>query len=218
MNVKKDSGTDSRSVGISASSFVEKLKIKYRPVICPFDTLLSYADGKKSVFDIGCGSGQFCALVAKNTAVERIMGIEINARLVENANRLSRSFRNLKTLIFRFFDGRIIPEEISEYEIVYMIDVFHHIPPGQQLAFMEQLHRKMKPGAILVFKDINAGNPLVLFNKIHDLVFSGESGNEISKNHALKLLVHIGFVIEKTLVKTLFFYPHYFIVCRKHVS
>jgi 2-polyprenyl-3-methyl-5-hydroxy-6-metoxy-1,4-benzoquinol methylase len=213
--MKKGGVYVSKNAEISPPSFVDKLKIRYRPIICPFDTLLSYAKGKKSVFDIGCGSGQFCALVAKTTAAERIMGIEINPRLVQNAGHLSREFKKNKTLIFKLFNGRILPEEIGAYEIVYMIDVFHHIPPAQQTAFMKQLEQKMKPGATLVFKDINAGSPLVLFNKIHDLVFSGECGNEITKFNAIKLLGNIGFDVHASLTKTRFFYPHYFIICSK---
>ena len=127
------------------AGFVDKLKIKYRPIICPFNDLIDFAKDKQSVFDIGCGSGQFCALIAKFTNVEKIMGIEINNRLVTNANEVNEEFRNNKTIKFEVFDGTIIPDEIKEYDLVYMIDVFHHIPPTQQIAFMQQLQQKMKP-------------------------------------------------------------------------
>lgn len=39
--------------------FIDKLKVVYRPLICPFDKLLNYIENNDSVFDIGCGSGQF---------------------------------------------------------------------------------------------------------------------------------------------------------------
>lgn len=197
------------------AGFVDKLKIKYRPIICPFNDLIDFAMDKKSVFDIGCGSGQFCALIAKYTNVEKIMGIEINTRLVNNANEVNEEFRRNKTIKFEVFDGKVIPDEIKEFDLVYMIDVFHHIPPAQQVAFMEQLQQKMKPGAVLIFKDIDAGSPLVVCNKMHDIVFAGEIGKEISFSKAKDLLTKSGFKITNSFKKTVFVYAHYFVICQK---
>ncbi len=197
------------------AGFVDKLKIKYRPIICPFNDLIDFAKDKKSVFDIGCGSGQFCALIAKFTNVEKIMGIEVNDRLVKNANEVNEEFRKDKTLKFEVFDGKVIPDEIKEYDLVYMIDVFHHIPPTQQIAFMQQLQQKMKPGAVLIFKDIDAGSPLVVCNKMHDMVFAGEIGKEISFTKAKEMLNGAGFKITDSFKKTVFVYAHYFVICQK---
>lgn len=197
------------------AGLVDQLKIKYRPFICPFADLLEFAEGAPSVFDVGCGSGQFCGLVSKFTSAGRIMGIEISKTLVENARQVNEEFSGEKSLKFEEFDGEHIPEEIHDYDLVYMIDVFHHIPPKQQVPFMRQLFQKMRSGATLVFKDIDAGNPLVICNKVHDIVFSGEIGNEISFLKAADLLEEIGFRISKKFRKTVFTYPHFFIVCRK---
>ena len=197
------------------AGFVDRLKIKYRPIICPFKDLIDFAKDKVSVFDVGCGSGQFCALIAKYTSVEKIMGIEINERLVKNANEVNEEFRINKDIKFEVFNGKVIPDEIKNYDLVYMIDVFHHIPPAQQLAFMEQLQQKMKPGATLVFKDIDGGSPLVVCNKMHDLVFAGEIGKEISFTKAKDMLTKAGFNITDSFKKTVFVYAHYFVICQK---
>ena len=197
------------------AGFVDRLKIKYRPIICPFIDLIDFANDKKSVFDIGCGSGQFCALIAKYTGVEKIMGIEINERLVNNANEVNEEFRDKKEIKFSVFDGKVIPDEIKDYDLVYMIDVFHHIPPAQQIEFMKQLQQKMKPGAVLIFKDIDAGSPLVVCNKMHDMVFAGEIGKEISFTKAKEMLAKAGFKINNSFKKTVFVYAHYFVICQK---
>ena len=197
------------------AGFVDRLKIKYRPIICPFIDLIDFAKDKKSVFDIGCGSGQFCALIAKYTGVEKIMGIEINERLVKNANEVNEEFRDKKQIKFSVFDGKVIPDEIKDYDLVYMIDVFHHIPPAQQVAFMQQLQQKMKPGAVLIFKDIDGGSPLVICNKMHDMVFAGEIGKEISFKKAKDMLSGAGFKVTNSFKKTVFVYAHYFVICQK---
>ena len=71
------------------ATFVQTLKIKYRPDICPFDELLAYAKPSDKVYDIGCGSGQFAALIANFTEVKVIKGIEIDKHLVRNAKQLN---------------------------------------------------------------------------------------------------------------------------------
>lgn len=196
------------------ASFVDKLKIKYRPIICPFNTLLDYAKENTSVFDIGCGSGQFCALVAKFTPVKKIMGIEIFQRLIDNAKVVNKQF-DAKELTFEVFDGKTIPDKINEYDLVYMIDVYHHIPKDYQVQFIKNVYAKMKTGSKLIFKDIDAGHPFVYFNKLHDIVFAGEIGNEMSSKTAKKILTECGFKIVEEYKKTSFVYPHYFTICQK---
>jgi len=41
------------------TGLINKLNIKYSPVICPYEVLLSYAEPHSSILDIGCGLGQF---------------------------------------------------------------------------------------------------------------------------------------------------------------
>jgi 2-polyprenyl-3-methyl-5-hydroxy-6-metoxy-1,4-benzoquinol methylase len=199
----------------SNAGFIDKLKIRYRPLICPFAHLLSFADGKENAFDIGCGSGQFAMLLANYTSVQSIHGIEIDERLIGNANELSKQFNSKKNLFFTVFDGKTIPDSISEAEVVYLIDVFHHVPKNQQEEFILEVHKKMNSGAILIFKDINASSPLVLVNKLHDLIFAGEIGNEIGFKEAEKRLVKVGFDVVDAFTKLIFLYPHYFVICRK---
>lgn len=197
------------------SGFVDKLKIKYRPVICGFGDLLKYADGKRKLFDIGCGSGQFSLVAANFTGVEQIMGIEISETLVSSANALADKYGNGRKFIFQTFNGQEFPEELSEYEVVFLIDVLHHVPKANQYGFLQSIYAKMSPGARLVFKDINAASPLVYFNKLHVTVFSGEIGNEISLATAKEWLAKIGFQIVEESSKTVFVYPHYFLIADK---
>ena len=197
------------------SGFVDKLKIKYRPVICPFDDLLKYIADKESLFDVGCGSGQFCLVAANFTGVKKLMGIEISETLVKNAESLSEKYGNNKEFIFKTFDGVNFPDAIADYQLVFLIDVLHHVPADKQISFLQSIYNKMRPGAQLIFKDINAASPFVYCNKMHDIVFAGEIGNEISNNKAKEILTNIGFKIKENFTKRVFVYPHYFIIAEK---
>lgn len=196
-------------------SFIDKLKVNYRPLICPFDILLQYVGNSKSVFDIGCGSGQFCALIAKFTNATTIQGIEISETLVANALGINQEFKNEKKVVFDVFDGNTIPDKIQEYSIIYMIDVLHHVPQKKQLLFLEEIHSKMATGSKLILKDIDAGHPFVYFNKMHDLVFSKEIGHELSLSFVKKKAESVGFKTLESFKKTSFVYPHYFLILEK---
>lgn len=217
---KKGSITNSDIVaflsGTTANAtLIQKLKIKYRPYVCPFDELLDYTKPKHAVYDIGCGSGQFCALIANFTDAKIIKGIEIDKHLVRNAKELHKPFKKSKDITFAYFSGSKVPNDISKYDLVYMIDVYHHIPTHIRDDFMKQIYEKMKPGARIVFKDINAGSPFIPFNKLHDLFFAQEYPREISLYSAIQLLTSLGFKITEARKKQVFVYPHYFIVAQK---
>ncbi len=85
-----------------SSGFLDQLKVNYRPLICRSIWALINIGSASSVFDIGCGSGQFALLIAAFSDVKRLGGIEIDQRLIDNARKLlapysHKSFR--RTLI-----------------------------------------------------------------------------------------------------------------------
>lgn len=196
-------------------SFIDKLKVVYRPLICPFDDLLNYIEKEDSVFDIGCGSGQFCALVAKFTPADEIYGIEISETLVQNARIVNQEFKDEKNIQFETFNGSKIPSLIQNYSKIYLIDVLHHVPKENQLEFLKEIYSKMSVGNRLILKDIDASSLFVYCNKIHDLLFSSEIGNEMQATYTKKVVEEIGFKVLESYTKRMFVYPHYFLILEK---
>lgn len=191
------------------AKFLDRLKIVYRPYICPFDELLLTIKKNASIFDIGCGSGQFLLLAANYNSPKKIKGIEISSDLIENANQLLTPYKKSCEISFEQYNGDVIPDDIAQYDYVTMVDVAHHIPKKVQLNFFKQLHQKMQTGATLVFKDIDASSPLVYANKLHDLILAKEIGDEMSFKAAKTMFEELGFTIKSSHKKTLFWYPHF---------
>lgn len=197
-------------------SFVDRLKIVYRPYICPFDDLINeLGDRPARVMDIGCGSGQFCLLLAEFSKAKALKGIEVSQTLIDNANALLSPYKDRIQLDFKFYNGSNIPDDTASYDTLFLIDVLHHVPRKQQESFLAAIYSKMSKGSRLFLKDINAASPLVVFNKIHDAVFSREIGNERSVEAVSSIAKQIGFTIESVKTKTLYVYPHYLISLRK---
>jgi len=192
---------------------LNRLKTVYRPYICPFDQILNLIPPESKVFDIGCGSGSLLSLIDHFCKPEKLGGIEIDDVLVENA-KLLLSSSPVPVSVYKY-DGITIPEEIKEYDIITMIDVFHHVPKSIQITFFDQLYQKMSKGSVLIYKDIDAESVFVYANKLHDMVLAGEIGNEWKAKDVAANLKKSGFACSGIIYKHMIFYPHYTIVATK---
>ncbi len=193
---------------------IDRLKIKYRSLICPYISLIRKVKNGEKVGDVGCGNGQLLLLLSEFAYPSYFFGIEIKERLIKNARLLFQKTGN-KRYKFELYDGEHFPEELENMDIVFLVDVLHHVPRKKQIIFLRNLSGKIKGGARLVLKDIDGSNPFVIFNKIHDLIFSGEIGNEISTTKALQLLKENGFDIIEQEKRLMYVYPHYTLVAQK---
>jgi SAM-dependent methyltransferase len=196
-------------------SFINRLKIKFRPLIFPIELLLEQIDESDTVFDIGCGSGQFSLLAVHFRKIKKVYGIEIDNELVVNANNLFE--KHVKDVDYKFiqYNGNTLPDEVSLSSKIFLNDVLHHIPKEQQISFLKKIYDAMDSDAVFILKDINASSPLVYFNKLHDIIFAGEIGKELKFNSALNILKEIGFKIISTDKRNIAVYPHYTIICKK---
>jgi cyclopropane fatty-acyl-phospholipid synthase-like methyltransferase len=197
------------------ASWLNRMKIQYRPYICPLDELLNELPEGATVFDYGCGNGAFLALAAHFKKATQIGGLEISETLVKNARELLQAQATKAVVNVDTFDGKNIPDTISDYEYVFMTDVFHHIPVDIRIKVLSDLCMKMKSGSKLIMKDIDAASPLVVMNKLHDRVAAGEIGNEISLKKMMEVLKEAGFQIQSHRTKRMLWYPHYTVVCNK---
>lgn len=197
-----------------SAGFIDSLKIKYRSLICPFIDLLERIKPGDKVGDIGCGNGQFLLLVSEFAKPGYLFGIEIFDRLIINARKLFEGFTKCPNE-FMVYDGKNFPEKLGEMDIVFLIDVIHHVPVKQQEGFFKELSVKLKPGARLIIKDINGASPLVIFNKLHDFIFSREIGHELSLAKTGAILKENGFDIIEQQKRRMYVYPHFTIVAQK---
>ena len=196
------------------AGFLDRVKVYYRPLVCPFVELINLVKEGEKVGDIGCGSGQFGLLLAEFAKPSLVFGIEISERLVNNARQLFEKYA--KTAYeFEVFDGVVFPDRIRDLDVIFLNDVLHHVPKPAQQRFVADLIGKMKSGARLILKDINGGSILVYCNKMHDMLFAGEIGNELPWEKAKSWLEQNNLEILEFTKKRMYVYPHYTIVAKK---
>lgn len=196
------------------AGFIDSLKIKYRSLICPFIELIEMVRPGEKVGDVGCGSGQFLLLLTEFAKPSFVYGIEITPRLIENAKSLF-SDHPADSYEFETFNGNVFPGKMGEMDLIFLIDVLHHVPPSAQTTFIKNLSSLMKPGSRLVLKDINASSPLVYANRLHDTIFGGGRGHELKMDAARALLENCGLEIISASKRTMYVYPHYTLVAKK---
>jgi 2-polyprenyl-3-methyl-5-hydroxy-6-metoxy-1,4-benzoquinol methylase len=196
------------------SGFLDRLKVYYRPLVCPFAELITLAGTGARVGDVGCGSGQFCLLLSKFAAPASIYGIEISDQLVNNAYQLFNKHSSTPH-VFEPFNGISFPDKIKDLDVIFLNDVLHHVPINNQKLFIKNLTGTIHTGARLIVKDINASSPLVYCNKLHDLIFAGEIGNELPVKKTVELLEQNDMQIISVVKKRMYVYPHYTIVAQK---
>ena len=198
----------------NGAGLINSLKIKYRSLICPFISLINMVQPNEKVGDVGCGSGQFLLLLNEFAKPSYLYGIEISKTLIDNANQLFRTLPE-NGYDFEEYNGSVFPPKMAEMDVIFLIDVFHHVPTIGRQKFLQDLVKIMKPGCRLIFKDIDASSPLVYVNKLHDILFAREIGNEISFSEAKSLLTKNGLQIIQQEKRTIYVYPHYTIVAKK---
>lgn len=196
------------------AGFIDRLKVYYRPLVCPFIDLITLVKPGEKVGDIGCGSGQFCLLLAEFAKPSYIYGIEISEKLIDNAKHLFKKHSEVSH-DFETFDGIVFPDRIKELDIIFLNDVLHHVPVKNQRKFITDLTKKLKPGARLIVKDIDGGSALVYCNKVHDMIFAGEIGNELPYKTTKDWLEQDTLQILEFKKKRMYVYPHYTIVAKK---
>ena len=196
------------------AGLINSLKIKYRSLICPFISLINMVQPNEKVGDVGCGSGQFLLLLNEFAKPSYLYGIEISKTLIDNANQLFSTLPENR-YDFEEYNGSVFPPKMAEMDVIFLIDVFHHVPKQGRQKFLQDLVKIMKPGCRFIFKDIDASSPLVYVNKLHDILFAREIGNEISFSEAKSLLTDNGLQIMQQEKRTIYVYPHYTIVAKK---
>jgi len=101
--------------------------------------------------EIGCGSGRYALQVASTTGC-RIIGLDVNAPGIANANQLAASLRLSVRASFQIADAsQPLPFPDGTFDAVFSNDVLCHIP--HRPALLREIFRVLKPGARFLFSD-----------------------------------------------------------------
>lgn len=110
------------------------------------------ASGAKSVLDLGCGEGKLLNLLANESGIERITGLDISLRGLEIAQeRLERLPERSRTRI-NLLQGSLTyrDQRIEGYDAAAVVEVIEHLEPERIEAFEQMLFGCAKPGLVII--------------------------------------------------------------------
>lgn len=201
-------------VSFPSTSLKNRLKFLFRPAILPIGELLSLLPSGCSVFDIGCGQGQLLTLISQLKRPTKIAGVEIDSELVSNANYVLTSLFSQIPNPVEVFDGVHLPACARQFNHWLLVDVLHHIPPVKRLVFFTSLRKNMGKNTVLIVKDIAAQKRVLTgLNKLHDWLFSGSPGYEVTTAQFTHLMSESKFTVKKIIYSRVLWYPHFIALC-----
>ena len=179
------------------------------------DEIGQYLPDEGVVLDVGCGFGLFSLYYAQLVPGARFRGLDLDARRVAVATAAARRL-GLGNTAYEVGDARTYRAD-GEYAGAYMLDIVHHIQPETVEPLLFELHKALRPGAVLIVKDVDTQPAYKRwFTHALDLLMSPRGVIHYWPAGELQaLLQRIGFRVNRHLMVDFLPYPHVLFVCRK---
>jgi cyclopropane fatty-acyl-phospholipid synthase-like methyltransferase len=165
------------------------------------------------VLGVGSGHGLIARYAAElNPAIE-VVGFDVDHGRVAVAQ--ATEARSPRVQI-RVGDIRSLDER-GQFDAAAAVDLMHHIAPVDHAAVAQALARAVKPGGLLLIKDI-APKPRWkhAVNRMHDRIVSGEATTATEPAALGELFSKAGFRIERLeRIAPLSPYPHFILRARR---
>ncbi len=157
----------------------------HRPLICPFGEIIAQVPDGAELLDIGCGSGLFVGLLAHHRDIKLATGFDASAQAISLAKRMQKAHAKHDRMSFEHRSvGTPWPDQA--FDVISIIDLFHHLAPDDQAATFKNAVDHLKPGGVLIFKDVGRTPAWrAFFSRLHDLVVAQERIN-IPSDHDVK--------------------------------
>ena len=208
----------SRDLYADAAPLMRTLQ-RWRPYICPFENLLPFVPDNATVLDVGCGSGLFLGLlVASGHDIASGVGFDASPDAIDAAQHMARVVERREgraVLAFHRLDVAA-PWPAGPFDVVAIIDVIHHVPPGQQSNVLEAASSRVAPGGVLIYKDM-CRRPLwrAGMNRLHDIVLARQWIHYLPIDEAERCLCATGLRVRHRATANRVWYGHELLVFDK---
>ena len=124
------------------------------------------------LLDLGCGFGLFAAYFGQTQPLREILGVDLDARRVRLAAHVAEK---LGLAQHRFLVGDVRELDLTgTFDACYVLDVMHHLPADKQLPVLARLHQLLRPGGVVLIKDITTDARFgLLFTEVLDRMMVG---------------------------------------------
>ena len=185
-----------------------------RTLVFRFDRVLALVPRQGRIVDVGCGTGVFATLLALESAKREVRGYDLSHTVILAAQDASRDVGNVS---FSTADIATVVATEPPPSVVTAIDLFHHLPPAQQVTMIAAIYRLLPTGGLFLLKDLESTPRWKRWaNWWHDaLVARGNPHIYVrSRRDYAELLTAAGFTVE-TIPLPQAYLAHVLYLCRK---
>lgn len=196
-NLHKKSITAS---GFEPTYFDEhKIKTVYDDYI-----LNSKFDNKKlQILNFGCGIGKSEKFINKYFIDCAICSVDVSGKSINTAKEKNKQFENIKFIKFDTVEDLQLN---TKFDIIFVANVFHHIPADLHLATLKHLRSSLSPDGHLYVFEHNPKNPLT--RKVFETCEFDIGCKMISPALFIQMCVDAGY--SKIIRRYILFFPKFF--------
>ncbi|WP_445361656.1 class I SAM-dependent methyltransferase [Microbulbifer sp. EKSA005] len=119
-----------------------------------------------TALDFGCGVGRLSRALSRS--FEKVVGIDISSSMIAEAKVQHRNYLNIQFIYNTACDLSVISD--CSIDFLYSNIVLQHMPPKQQISFIKEFCRVLRPGGVLVFQTPSKHDLTVPVGWVHFLV------------------------------------------------
>ena len=165
-----------------------------------------------SVLCLGCGFGTLETVLAASNPQLQFEASDFNAGRIAAAQAALRDLDNITFSVADATQG--LPDRT--YDNVFLSDLLHHLPAGEQEPLLAGLWQIVRPGGALVVKDLDVRPRWKYWwNYAHDLAVAGFPLTYLPPAHYREVLEGLGAEVEMDAPRTRLPYAHYALIARK---
>lgn len=204
------------------TNFLIFLHTVFRYITAPLEEVEKYVPKAGRILDFGCGHGIFSYLMYFSFQRRQIVGVDIEQRKINIANRINLANKNI------IFANRSIDTfKEKQFDAAVIIDVLYLTPSSEQQNLLKSIYNILKDGGVLVIKTMD---PRLKFKFLWNFIqeFISVRIIKITKakdgkfyfikdiDHFKNLLEEIGFCVETIKLDKGFLYPHILLLSHKN--
>lgn len=132
------------------AGWLDKLYLKLRWQLCPFEEIEKYVPQSGKIYDLGCGVGILSNLLAFKSPDREIIGVDLSLKRIKVADLSVGDRKNI-----RFFREDVKDFDLELCDGVVMTDFLHHVFPVVAERILKLIYKKLNPKGKLVIQEVD---------------------------------------------------------------